>query len=313
MNATLGHEQKTVWLDTLGLKVIRTQAGQQQPISNGVIEMLQVSNYAKRLKEMGLDDIVKRGGVMLPFHVGDTFMLRFVCDDPSMAVNPNQYAVMIGTGGVNILTGGEWTFEPNNYPANFAWMSESTPYPNRVVHGYSTKHGTRQFMYMGSQRNDLTAEAMVTGKTEGFTGGIQVVIYPMTEDGKNEIFVDMEAAGMRSLSKSAAGGIGAAGFVNTQDTLSYPYEMSYWDKERQGRVWLHPIDMSLYCSLTGKPETHGTRLVHQPEPVTAQPEPVVVSLDERLSQLQAGSKAELVIGQNVRQTQSNLNGDWGDL
>ena len=109
----------------------------------------------------------KRGGVMMPMYQSEALWLHFSADYP--------FAVKIGTGMINAVSGDGWTPALQQDPQNYV-VVPGQPW----LDGFAVGKGLiRQFVAMPLGEG-YTVEEQLTGKSE--IGGLQLQIYPMRAD-----------------------------------------------------------------------------------------------------------------------------------
>jgi len=136
--------------------------GNNYPLPPGLgrFPLRHVDDFADRVSASWLD----RGGVMLPMYQAEALWINFSEDYP--------FAVKIGAGKINAVTGDEWRNGLSREPQDYLVLPEQ-PW----LDGFAVEKGViRQFVAMPLGAG-YSVEEQITGKAE--FGGIQIQVYPM--------------------------------------------------------------------------------------------------------------------------------------
>lgn len=135
------------------------------PPGFGPFPLRRVADYADKVPKKWLTD----GGVFLPIYQREAMWLSFS--------GPN-HALKVAAGGINALSGQEWTEElqPSNDGQQDYMVCPQQPW----LDGFNTGEGViRQFVAMPMGAG-YTVEAQITGEEK--KGGLQLTVYPSKKD-----------------------------------------------------------------------------------------------------------------------------------
>ena len=120
----------------------------------------------------------RHGGVMIPMHRAEALWIEFESDLIENHNAPYSFAVTVGCGKINAVSGTRWTSLLRRRPAQNYLVVPGQPWLDGLCVG---KGMIRQFVAMPLGEG-ATAEEQITGSGE--TGGIQIQVRPM----RREIF-----------------------------------------------------------------------------------------------------------------------------
>ena len=153
----------------------------------------------RRVEDLPADGVptlwARSGGVVLPMWQAEACWLRFHV--------PTRYSflVKVGCGGINAVTGGPFTTEPDFAEEDY-FEVPAQPW----LDGFCTEKGeVRQFVAMPLHRG-YTVEEQITGRAEH--GGIQLVVIPLT----SAVHREREEA-RRKAAEEGSGRYGAVGLA----------------------------------------------------------------------------------------------------
>jgi hypothetical protein len=224
--------------------------GRTYPLPPGLeaLPVHRVADFAERLPKAWR----VHGGFFVPLYQREALWLQF----EAAPWKPN--AVKVGVGGVNALTGADWTDELTADPQNYL-VSPSQPW----LDGIHTGEGTvRQFVAATLGLGD-TVEEQLTGVAT--VGGIQIqVLEPVPGRFPDHSpphggfrFESMEIEG------PAADALGiAAGGQLRQKIYPDPYGIATWDQGNSAIAFVHLVNSAQYRGITGQEPP--------PSPVTAE-------------------------------------------
>jgi hypothetical protein len=208
---------------------------------------------------------IERGGVLMPMYQSEALWIRFGTDYP--------FAVKVGAGKINAVTGEAWTAGLQAHPQNYLVVPEQ-PW----LDGFAVQKGIiRQFVAvpLGAR---YTVEEQITGKAD--VGGIQLQVFPMnsaayfrTKLAKRlprslEDLVDELLDGdwlesrilfsqcMPSLVMEDRGmGLGMGGTMR-QEIFQDPHDFSGWDLSMTSRCFVHLCNSLMWREITGGNPPH---------------------------------------------------------
>jgi hypothetical protein len=216
--------------------------GKDYPLPPGLgkFPLRHVDDFADHVPEAW----VEHGGVMLPMYQSEALWINFVGHYVDWHDTSYPFAVKIGTGKINALTGDSWSDSLHKRPQNYLVTSRQ-PW----LDGYCVEKGLiRQFVAMPLGAG-YSAEEQLTGV--GQYGGIQIVVYPMKrqvfESRFPERFVLYQKIGI------CASEMGLApGGKMRQEIYSDPFDLTDWDLANSSRCFVHITNSMLWRALTGE-------------------------------------------------------------
>lgn len=226
------------------------------PAGLGHFPICHVDDHADRVPASWL----KRAGVMVPMHQAEALWLNF---ETTYVQDQGRYpfAIRIGTGKINAVTGRPWQTTLMRGPQNYVVAPRQ-----KWLDGYAVGDGfVRQFVAMPMGKG-YSVEEQVTGRDT--FGGIQVQAYPMKRDVFEERFpVTPPVRFSLSQSLTSLGpvpgkpdmGLAPGGRIK-QQVFEDLYELADWDQEQTRRCFIHLCDAARWRALTGtkppaKPKT----------------------------------------------------------
>lgn len=230
--------------------------GRDYPLPPGLgsFPLEHVDDHAERVPA----DWLGRGGLLMPMHQSEAVWLKFKCTDIK---NQGQYpfAIKIGTGKINALTGRQWDAWLNRSPQDYVVAPEQ-PW----LDGYSVGTGAvRQFVAMPMGKG-YSVEEQITGQDK--FGGIQIQAYPMKRAVFEKRFLVQEPSrggSMFSLynplihgDRPQAGakpdlGVAPGGRI-TQQIFKDEFDPDDWDLTHSSRCFIHLCNSLQWRALTGK-------------------------------------------------------------
>jgi hypothetical protein len=253
---------------SLGIEFQRTlripDDGNVYPLPAGVgrFPLRHVDDYEKSVPESWL----KRGGVMMPMHQSEGLWLNFGADYP--------FAMKVGAGKINAVTGEGWTAGLQNEPQNYLVLPEQ-PW----LDGFSVSKGIiRQFVAM-PLGDGYSVEEQLTGNAD--VGGIQLQVYPMKVESyfrkklANRLPTRLEELmeeligpivferDLRDLicccvSRELADremGLGAGGTMR-EEIYDDPNDFAEWDTGTKSRCFIHLCNSLVWRQITGSNPPH---------------------------------------------------------
>jgi hypothetical protein len=211
------------------------------PPGIGRFPLRHVDDFARHVPEVWL----KHGGVMLPMFQSEALWLNF-------SSFPYPFAVQVGTGKINAVTGETWREGLSRKPQSYV-VAPRQPW----LDGYCVERGViRQFVAM-PLGGGYTAEEQIAGKAE--LGGIQIRVHPM----KAEAFERHFAKRARSTTlrecrspemvQGAAPDMGLApGGRMRQEIYKDRYDLDDWDLEHSSRCFVHITNSLVWRAITGE-------------------------------------------------------------
>jgi len=217
------------------------------PAGLGCFPVHHVDDHADRVPGSWL----KRAGVMVPMHPTEALWLNF---ETALVESQGRYpfAIRVGTGKINAITGKPWGASLMRGPQNYA-VAPNQPW----LDGYAVGDGVvRQFVAMPMGKG-YTVEEQITG-SDNF-GGIQVQVYPM----KREVFerrfpvrppvrfsIAEDPCKFSIANDTPDMGIAPGGRIK-QQVYEDEYELADWDQAQMRRCFIHLCDAARWRALTG--------------------------------------------------------------
>lgn len=213
---------------------------QEYPLPPGLghYPLLHVDDYRHRLPA----DWFTHGGVFFPMYQAEAMWISFSSLYP--------YAVKIGAGKINAVTGKAWSNVLSDDPQDYLVVPDQD-----WLDGFSVGKGLiRQFIAM-PLGDGFTAEEQITGKAE--TGGLQICAYPMKKDYYDQWQAELnkredEITFMRSASMVTEDSMGfAPGGLMRQKIYTDPHGIDAWDTTVMSRCFVHIINSEQFVRVTG--------------------------------------------------------------
>ncbi len=226
------------------------------PAGFGRFHLRHVDDFENSVPEAWL----KRGGVMMPMHQSEALWLNFRTGYP--------FAVKVGAGKINAVTGEAWTSELQNNPQNYLVAPEQ-PW----LDGFAVGKGIiRQFIAM-PLGDGYSVEEQLTGRAD--VGGIQLQVFPMKpeayfreklsrrlparlEDLIEELVgsrfsyhIDRRACSSGGqILRDCEMGLGAGGTMR-QEIYQDPHNFEDWDSRVTRRCFIHLCNSLVWRQITG--------------------------------------------------------------
>lgn len=219
--------------------------GRDYPLPPGLgrFPLRHVDDFAGRVPPEWLE----RGGAMLPMYQSEALWLNFH--------SPNGYpfAVKVGTGKINAVTGERWTDTPMRHP------QDSLSVPRQPwLDGYCVEQGViRQFVAM-PLGSGYSVEEQLTGAAEH--GGIQLLVHPLKKEAwrpRPGVFDAMPAFACEPASLDM--GLAPGGRME-QEIYDDDQDFADWNLRHRGRCFVHLANALVWRSITGDdpPKTPAT-------------------------------------------------------
>lgn len=184
----------------------------------------------------------RRGGVVAPMYQSEAMWLRFETrGSDGWRAKGYPFAIKIGTGKINALTGEPWVDRLNRDPQDYLVVPEQ-PW----LDGYCVEKGViRQFVAMPLGRG-YTAEEQLTRAAEW--GGLQIVAYPMKPEAyRRESLMAREVQACIALPDAM--GLAPGGRMR-QEVYTDSYDLADWDQRRGSRCFVTIVDALGWLALT---------------------------------------------------------------
>ena len=229
------------------------------PAGLGLFPLRSVDDFA----ETAPASWVKRGGAVMPMYQSEALWIRFSSRYP--------FAVKIGSGKINAVSGESWTPDLQREPQNYVVLPRQ-PW----LDGFAVGEGViRQFVAMPLGEG-YSVEEQLTGQAE--VGGIQLQASPMCADSYfrekvipslpsklSELLPRLFAAHLveehypvsRCLSSAMEGsmGLGAGGKMR-QAIYQDPHPVAVWDQTQTRRCFVHLCNALVWREITGTNPPH---------------------------------------------------------
>jgi hypothetical protein len=214
---------------------------------------------------------LERGGVLMPMHQSEALWIYFHTSYP--------FALKVGAGKINALTGERWTDGLTNPPQNYLVLPEQ-PW----LDGFAVGKGViRQFVAMPLGAG-YSAEEQITGAAT--CGGLQVQLHPMKAEAcfRRQIatrlphsfadLVDELLTGFLPFSEvqfcrrdnmvceEGAMGLGAGGTMR-QEIFADPHDFADWDTTLRPRCFVHLCNSLVWRQITGENPPYPPLTAHE--------------------------------------------------
>lgn len=223
------------------------------PPGLGAFALRHIDDYAARLPERLTD----RGGVILPMYQAEAMWLSF----RSRYGFPYPFALKIGTGKTNAVTGAEWSNTLSDNPQDYIVLP-GQPW----LDGYCIEKGViRQFVAAPFNRG-ITVEEQIM--VEGAWGGVQLLAFPMKIDRALALRAKWEEERSRQsamlcestvlfqrapLEDDGRLDLGlACGGRMRQTIYEDPHGIEAWDQEHGSRCFVTILDSAAWTTITGE-------------------------------------------------------------
>jgi hypothetical protein len=210
------------------------------PPGLGRFPLRHVDDFAARLPASWL----RRAGVMLPMYQSEAMWLNFT--------SPNGYpfAVKVGAGKVNAVTGDAWSDGLRRRPQDFLSIP-TQPW----LDGFCVEKGViRQFVAMPLGAG-YSVEEQLTGEAEH--GGVQLLVHPLKASAwkPRRTFFAVEAStvmyALEAEDSSYDMGLSAGGRMQ-QEIYDDPQRFSDWDTSHRARCFVHLANALVWRAITGE-------------------------------------------------------------
>lgn len=217
--------------------------GRTYPLPPGLgrFPVRHVDDAAERVPRAWLE----RGGVMLPMYASEALWLNF------SSSHGYPFAVKVGTGKIDAVTGEPWTNALEREPQNYLSIPQQPWLDGYVV----SKGKIRQFVAMPLGAG-YTVEEQLTGAAEH--GGIQLLVHPLKAEAYRPpvyrardsfAYVVAEAAPAAYLD----GDMGLApGGEMEQEIYDDEQRFEDWDLDHRSRCFVHLTNALVWRAITGE-------------------------------------------------------------
>ncbi|MEQ9455591.1 MAG: hypothetical protein RLN76_13495 [Phycisphaeraceae bacterium] len=194
----------------------------------------------------------KRGGVMIPMYRSEAMWIHFKSDQPRRRDVAYPFAVKVGAGKINAVSGLPWQNGLNPKPQDYVVVPDQ-PW----LDGFNvSKDVIRQFVATPLGSGESVKEQLI-GMAEN--GGIQLSACPMRYDEFNErwpegpeIFYQMDCAPFAKMSEKYMDmGLGAGGRIH-QEIYKDHYGIDAWQQSALSRCFVHLCDAATWKHVTGE-------------------------------------------------------------
>ena len=220
--------------------------GKDYPLPPGLgsFPLRHLDDHASRVPESWR----KRGGVMLPMYQAEAMWLHFGANGWRHG-DGYPFAVKIGTGKINAVTGEGWSNHLNRDPQDYLVVPKQ-PW----LDGYCVEKGViRQFVAM-PLGDGSSVEEQLTGEAEW--GGVQIAVYPMKAERYEALvkarrgFGDVHCVRF-SLAREPAMGLSAGGRMK-QEVYEDQYELTDYDQRHGSRCFVTILNSAAWLAATGE-------------------------------------------------------------
>jgi hypothetical protein len=194
---------------------------------------------------------LEHGGVMLPMYQSEALWLRFCPTFLPSHAEHYPFAIKVGTGKIDAITGQPWSNGLHRRPQDYM-VAPVQPW----LDGYCvTKGQIRQFVAMPLVAG-YSAEEQITGRAEH--GGMQIMVYPMKRASFEIRFPKTRWSGAFGSSdmapeqwRSLEMGLAPGGRMR-QEIYEDPFALEDWDLDSNSRCFVHIANSLLWHSITGE-------------------------------------------------------------
>lgn len=209
------------------------------PPGLGAFPLRHVDDYATRLPA----EWRARGGVMLPMYQSEALWLSFR--------SPNDYpfAVKVGAGKINAVTGDDWTDTLSRRPQDYLSIP-TQPW----LDGFCVEKGiVRQFVAM-PLGSGYSVEEQLTGVAEH--GGIQLLVHPLKAEKyrprRSRLMEDHMVFCLSAPAVySSSMGLAPGGRMR-QEIYDDPHSARDWDRKHRGRCFVHLANSMVWRAITNE-------------------------------------------------------------
>jgi hypothetical protein len=205
------------------------------PPGLGAFPLRHLDDYARRVP----GEWLKRGGVVMPMYQAEAM---WICFDGGLWQLGYRFAVKIGTGKINAVSGEPWAPHLNRDPQDYVVIPEQ-PW----LDGYCVEKGIiRQFVAMPLGQG-YSVEEQLTG--EPTLGGVQILVYPMKADRFEALHVRRRQYA-EPLPCSPMGLV--PGGRMKQEVYDDPYGLDAWDQRHSSRCFVTIANSITWHAITGE-------------------------------------------------------------
>ena len=211
--------------------------GKNYPLPPGLgqFPLRHLDDYARRVP----GDWLARGGLIMPMLQAEAMWIAF-----GRGWGGYPFALKIGTGKINAVTGEAWTNHLNTDPQDYVVTPEQ-PW----LDGYCVEKGViRQFVAMPLGAG-YSVEEQITGAAGH--GGLQIVAYPMKAD-RYEALGRKPEDGLTELYDESLGMGLAPGGRMKQEIYADPYGLDAWDQRHCSRCFVTILNSAKWMAVTGE-------------------------------------------------------------
>jgi hypothetical protein len=207
------------------------------PPGLGRFPLRHVDDYAERVSRAWLS----RGGALLPMYQSEALWLNF------SSSQGYPFAVKVGTGKINAVTGDAWTDTLTRAPQDYLSVPQQ-PW----LDGYCVERGViRQFVAM-PLGSGYSVEEQLTGAAEH--GGIQLLVHPLKRAAyrprRRWLREDQVFEAIPCMALDADMGLSAGGRME-QEIYDDDQDFADWDVGHRGRCFVHLANALVWRAITG--------------------------------------------------------------
>lgn len=233
--------------------------GEEYPLPAGLgsFPIKHIEDYSKKLPGTW----ASHGGIMLPVHENEALWIKFTSSYIQNRRTRYPFAVMIGTGKINAVSGTYWDGILNCQAQNYI-VVPTQPW----IDGYRVGDGiVRQFVST-PLGGGVTVEEQLTGCD--VNGGIQIQVIPMNLcyfEERYPVVSEEEFYSLKYSLRKGSSGIGAGGIIK-QKIYPDPFEVGCWNHNICSRVFVHLLNADIWEDVTGEtppPKPAGAWLMNE--------------------------------------------------
>jgi hypothetical protein len=181
----------------------------------------------------------ERGGLLMPMYQAEAMWVSFHASD-------YPFAIKVGTGKINAVTGAPWSAPLKNKPQDYLALP-AQPW----LDGHCVEKGVIRQFVAAPMGKGITVEEQLTGEAEW--GGIQLLAYPM----KAARYAQLEAErgdmrlSARCCEAPALIGLAAGGRMR-QHIYEDEFNIADWDQEAGSRCFITIVNCTDWSKITGE-------------------------------------------------------------
>ncbi len=197
---------------------------------------------------------IEYGGVMLPMYQSEAVCMNFRSHYIKQQSVEYPFAVKIGTGKINAISGKSWEKQLLAVPQNYVVI----PY-QPWLDGYHAEKGVIRQFVAAPLGKGITTEEQITGQCN--YGGLQIQVYPMRRQVFDKRFPLTKLKLQKTHGKTSVDssftlekpsmGVASGGKM-AQNIYRDPYGLADWDITQTSRCFVHIANSEYWQQITGQ-------------------------------------------------------------